>query len=83
MSEQGLHMCSVLSRHTSNNDLSKIITVDEAWGFQYHPENKRQNLQLKQPKSLSSISRVMSTLHYFTRPKSQPSLLCGNIEAIT
>jgi hypothetical protein len=42
-------VCYVLSRQLTYNFLSKIVTGDETWCFQYHPESKRQSLQWKQP----------------------------------
>jgi len=35
-------MCSDLSSQLTNNFLSKIITGDETWCFQYEPESKLQ-----------------------------------------
>jgi hypothetical protein len=44
-------VCSDLTSQLTDNFLSKIITGDETWWFQYGTESKRQRLQWKQPTS--------------------------------
>jgi hypothetical protein len=53
----------------------------------WHPHDPRQlacrNQKWRQCSSLSSISRVLITLNSFYKANSQPSILCGNTEAVT
>jgi hypothetical protein len=59
-------------------------TVKKPSVFEWHKrfEERHKNMEQIVP-ILSSLSRILLILNFYTSSNSQPSLLCGNIEAVT
>jgi len=87
---QHVDVCSHLSGQLTNNFLSKIITGDKTWCFQYDPKSKKTKFAMKTANILttqdslhvkitnednSSIPRVLFTLNSFHKAKRSSKLI--------